>query len=160
MDFGQRALRQQADLNGAYQFLFVARGDFARGICIEAPQDAMQMTRRMILDAGAQSCAQLIRPLRNIRQSFQQSAQVKPTTNRKDRNTAAPAQVIEDRDGHLPISSSGGVFARRQNVDQVMRNSPAFGAGRFHGTDVETFVELGRIASYNFPAESLRKPRT
>src|SRR5450631_4893053 len=102
----------------------------------------MKVARRMIGDAGPQSLAQFFRSLRNIGQAFQERAQIKTRAHRKHRNAASTPQVIEYRDGHLPVSAGSRVFGRSKNIDQVVRNSVALGEARLRRADIEAFVEL------------------
>src|SRR6266478_5662694 len=56
--------------NGANQFLLVRRGNFLRGLGIEARQHPVQVPGTMFLRAVSQSFTKLFRALRDVREAF------------------------------------------------------------------------------------------
>src|SRR6266436_3241025 len=63
MDFRYRLARQNANFDGADEFLFVRRRDFQGRFRVEPLEDAMQMAGRMLFDAGAEALAQFFQNL-------------------------------------------------------------------------------------------------
>ncbi len=74
--FRERFLREKTNFDGANEFLLIGRRDLAGGFWVQARQHPMQMARRMFRGASAQPFAQILGPVRNIRQTFEECSQV------------------------------------------------------------------------------------
>ena len=96
VDFGDRPPRQDANLNGANQFLLIRSRDFSCGFRVQAFEQPVQLTRAMLLGAGAQPFSQFFGALWNIRQALKQRAQIQTCANGKNWQPAATPQVLEN----------------------------------------------------------------
>ena len=105
-----------------------------------------------------QSFAKFFGPLRHVRKSFQQRADVQTGANGENRESRAAAKIGEDSQSELPIASGGCGFLWIENVNQVVRHSAALRRGWFGSADVEASIELRGIAGSYFSAELLSQP--
>src|SRR6266478_10014232 len=95
MDFRYRLARQNANFDGADEFLFVRRRDFQGRFRVEPLEDAMQMAGRMLFDAGAEALAQFFRPLRNVCKTFEERTQIQSCADGKYRQEIGRASCRE-----------------------------------------------------------------
>src|SRR6266851_3590919 len=160
MDFRYRLARQNANFDGADEFLFVRRRDFLGRFRVKPLEDAMQMAGRMLFDAGAEALAQLFRPLRNVRKTFEERTQIQSCADGKYRRVFAFAQVFQNLQGELAVASRGGIVPWPKNVDQMMRNATAFVEAGLCRANIKAAIELRRIARHHFSAEPLREAHT
>ena len=97
VQFGERHFGEQAHLDGSNQLLLVRGGDFLRGLGIEARQNPVQVPGTMLLRAAPQSLAKLLRALRDIREAFEERAEIQSRADGENREARAVAQIGEDR---------------------------------------------------------------
>src|SRR5260370_15374944 len=157
MDFRYRLARQNANFDGADEFLFVRRRDFLGRFRVKPLEDTMQMAGRMLFGTGTEALAQFFRALRNVCTTFEERAQIQSCADGKYRQVSAFAQVFQNLQGELPVASSRGIVPWPKNVDQMMRNATAFGEAGLCRANIKAAIELRRIARYNLPAEPLRE---
>src|SRR5712671_6529213 len=157
MDFRYRLARQNANFDGADEFLFVHRRDFQARFRVEPLEHAMQMPGRMLFVSRAYALAQFFRALRIVRKTFEERVQIQSCAYGKYRQVSAFAQVFQNLQGELAVASSGGIVPWPKNVDQMVRNAAAFGEAGLGRANIKAAIELRRIARYNFPAEPLRE---
>src|SRR5882762_11529310 len=117
----------------------------------------MQMAGRVRFNARAQPLAQFFRALRNVRETFEQRAQIQSGAGGEYRQPIPLPQAVQNSQGQLAVSARGRFFLRAKNIHQVMRNTAAFGGTGFCGANIKAAIELRRIADHNFPAEPLRE---
>jgi len=158
VQLGERHLGEQAHFDGANELLLVRGGDFLRGLGIEARQNPVQVPGTMLLRALPQSLAKFLGALRDIREAFEERAQIQSRADGENREARAVAQTVEDREGHLPVAACRGRVLRAEHINQVMRNAAALGSRRLCRADVEPAIELRRIARDYFAAELFRQP--
>lgn len=156
VQFGERHFGEQAHFDGTNQLLLVRGRDFLRGFVIEARQNPVQVPATMLLRAAPQSLAKLLRALRDIREAFEERAEIQSCANGENREERAVAKIGEDRQGHLPVAAGRGRVLRAEHINQVMRNPAALGNRGLCRADVEPSIELRGIARDYFAAELLR----
>src|SRR5207245_6968154 len=108
LQFGERLLRQQANLTLTKRLLFVGRGNLLRRVRIEPPQHAMKMAGGMRVGAGTQSLAQFLGALWDFGKAIQQRAQIQSCPHGEDRQTFPPPQILEDDRKSTRLNSSHG----------------------------------------------------
>ena len=158
MRFGNWLACQYANLNGANELLFVRRCDFLGRFRVESLQNTMQMAGRVFFSARPQPPTEFFRAQRNVREAFQQHAQVQSRPDSEDRQAFPVSQVLQCGQCQLAIATCSCFVFRIENVDQVMRNAAAFGCVGFCRTYVKPAIELRGIAGHHFPAEPLGQP--
>ncbi len=158
VQFGKRHLGEKANFNGANQLLPVGYGNFLRSFGIEARQNLVQVPGTMLLRAVPQSFAKFFRALRDVREAFQQGAQIQTSANGENREARAAAQVGEDAERHLPIASRRCCFLRTEHIKQVMRHAVAHGTCRLSRANIEPAIELRGITRDYFAAKLFRQP--
>src|SRR5260370_15427465 len=117
----------------------------------------MQMAGWVLFNARAKPLAQCFRALRNVRETFEQRAQIQSRAGGEYRQPFPLPQAVQHRQRQLAVAARGRFFLRAKNIHQVMRNAAAFGGARFCSANIKATIELRRIADHNFPAEPLRE---
>src|SRR5579859_1291605 len=157
MDFGERFLRQQANFNRPNNFLFIRRCDLCGRARVESSKHSVKIAGGVRRRMFSKPVAQFLGPLRQLRQSLQQRAQVQPRANRENGKPSSRLQIGKNDFRAFTVIASRGSFVRVKHIDQVMRNSCAFADSWFGGTNVEAAIQLRRIAGDNLSAEFLRE---
>ena len=106
------------------------------------------MTWPMRAGAFAETLAQFFRTLRQLRQTFEQRAKIKSSANGENRQFRPGFYVRKNPLGALTVVAGCGRF-----VQQVMRNFRAFRSCRLGRADIESAIELRRIARDNLTVE-------
>src|SRR5260370_15072278 len=127
MDFRYRLARQNANFDGADEFLFVRRRDFVGRLRVKPLEDAMQMAGRMLFDTGTEALAQFFRALRNVCKTFEERGQIQSCADGKYRQVSAFAQVFQNLQGELACASRSGIVPWPQNAHQLVRKNTSFG---------------------------------
>src|SRR5260370_16499499 len=103
MRFGNRLARENINLNGPDELLFVRGRDFLGRFWIEPLQETMQMAGRMLASGCAEPLAQFFRTLRHVGQALEQRAQIQSSANGEYRQTLAPPQFSPNFQRQLAV---------------------------------------------------------
>ena len=99
--------------------------------------------------------AQDLRAARAREQPPPQRAQIEPGAARDDRKPAAVDDRRDGRGGKLDVISSGELRVGIDDVEKMVRHASTSLEGQLRGPDVETSVDLERIAADHFAAVAL-----
>jgi hypothetical protein len=138
MDLSKRLPREQANLNGADELLFVGRGDLPRRGWVEMFKHSVQMARTVFCSGCAKALPDVFRTFGQIRQAFQQSTQIEAGADSENGQLIATTQICEDRKRAFAITACCRRFGRIQNIEQMMRNSFPLGSRWLRGSNVKT----------------------
>ncbi len=153
MDFAHRFSGEQAQFDGADNFLHVGGGNARGRFRIETREHAMQMRGAVLFGPLPQARANFLGALRGGGEPFEERAQIQACACSEDRRNLARAQVVQSFQRAATEISRGENFVRFDDVHQVMRNALLLGRGNFRGADIEMAIYLGRVADQYFAAE-------
>jgi len=106
---------------------------------IESGKQAVERRRASSL-ARRQAVAQRLVADRAFEESFKKGPQVEPSATRQDGQPSAAGDFGDGAASQASVFAGGEQFVRIQDVDEVVRNSTAFGKGKLRGADIEVPV--------------------
>lgn len=112
---------------------------------LQSGQEAMQAPWTKNL-ASFEPGPQRLVARREGREAVEQCPQVEPSSAHHDRQFSTASNLRDRGPGEARIITGGVNLFRLQDVEQMMRDAVAFGGRGFGRADVETAVELERVA--------------
>ena len=108
---------EDAHLDGADDFLRVARGDAGGGGGVEAGEDFVQVRRAALFGAAAEAIAKFFRAGRRVGEAFEKGAQIESCAGGEDGECRAAAEIVEGEESSAAVVAGGEDFVRLDEVD-------------------------------------------
>src|SRR5579872_2129968 len=152
-DSGERPANGKTHLDGADELGMVVDMDALCGPRIEAPKYAVQPGRAAALGAVAQASPDVLGTLRSGKEAVEQGAQIEPCSASHDGKAMARNDLGNGLAGEARVVPRGAKLARRQHIDEVMRDLATLSGRRLGGADFHRPVNGDRVATDDLSAE-------